>query len=87
MTPDPAIEIRNNSKEGGGKGGNIEGKIWEHNSWGRDKIKSQMFIMPDTKISHFKLVFYSACHRRGGVLNSPRFCLFFGVASWPSAHG
>ena len=26
---------------------------------------------------YFKLNIYSACRRRGGVLNSPRFCFFF----------
>ena len=37
--------------------------------------------------------YYSACRRRGGVLNSPRFCFFFfflfffGVRSRCSAHG
>ena len=36
---------------------------------------------------------YSACRRRGGVLQCPRFCFcffcwfFFGVESWAAAHG
>ena len=34
---------------------------------------------------------YSACRRRGGVINSPRsislFSFFFAVESWAAAHG
>ena len=39
--------------------------------------------------SYCALVNYSACCRRGRVLNSPRFWFlkFFGVASWRSANG
>ena len=34
-----------------------------------------------------RIVNYSACRRRGGVLKCRRFWFFFGVESWAAAHG
>ena len=38
-------------------------------------------------VACYRLYYYSACRRRGGVLKCPRFWVFFGVESWCSAHG
>ena len=42
-----------------------------------------------TDFIFYRLANYSACHKRGGVLECPRFCFlfFFGVERRRSAHG